>query len=280
MVASGRASVRLETINREAVTLLGMAGNPNTQSQWLSTAFDAGINIFFFYNLSFSGMIAGLRPLLKRERERVIVATGTESRDPFEMRRQLDRIKAQLQVSVIDLFFAEYISPSDGTDDVMGVGGALDEIWRWREEGAVRYVGATVHARSLALKLIASRKVEVLMHRYNMAHRGAVAEVLPAAMDAGIPVVAFTCTRWGSLLKGHPEWAGEIPTAVDCYRYALCHPAIDVALTAPASLDELQGNLEVMKEPMAVDAGQITSWESYGDLVYGSGADAFETKWP
>ena len=156
----------------------------------------------------------------------------------------------------------------------------MDEIWKWREEGTVRYVGATVHDRPLALKLIASGKVEVLMHRYNMAHRGAVAEVLPAAIGAGVPVVAFTCTRWGSLLKGHPEWAGEIPTAVDCYRYALCHPAVDVALTAPASLDELQGNLGVMKEPMAVDAGQITSWESYGDLVYGSGTDAFETKWP
>ncbi len=39
------------------------------------------------------------------------------------------------------------------------------------------------------------------MHRYNMAHRGAEDRVLPAAVAFEIPVIAFTCTRWGSLLE-------------------------------------------------------------------------------
>jgi hypothetical protein len=45
-----------------------------------------------------------------------------------------------------------------------------------------------------------------------------------------IPVIAFTCTRWGTLLKGHPNWQEAPPTAADCYRYVLGHEAVSLAL--------------------------------------------------
>jgi hypothetical protein len=54
--------------------------------------------------------------------------------------------------------------------------------------------------------------------------------------------VAFTATRWGTLLdpKYLPE--GEpVPRAGDCYRFALTHPEVDVCLSGPrdgAELDE------------------------------------------
>ena len=117
------------------------------------------------------------------------------------------------------------------------------------------------------------------MHRYNMAHRGAEEAVLPEALERRIPVVAFTCTRWGGLPAGHPRWSGPVPTAADCYRFALGHDAVQVALTAPGSLEELQANLAVLREPDPT-ASEIAAWRAYGDLVYGSGRDEFETRWP
>ena len=85
------------------------------------------------------------------------------------------------------------------------------------------------------MKLVESGRVDVLMQRYNMAHRGVEEVVLPAAQAAGVPVVAFTCTRWGSLLEGHRDWSGPLPSAADCYAFALRNPAVGVALTAPAT---------------------------------------------
>ena len=112
----------------------------------------------------------------------------------------------------------------------------------------------------------------------HIAHRKAEEQVLPAAHAVGLPVVAFTCTRWGSLLKGHPQWPTVAPTAVDCYRYALAHPAVQVALTAPATLSQLQKNLSTLNAPPLAKT-EIKHWQVYGDLVYGSGQDAFETQW-
>ncbi len=273
-------SNEMKTLAGEPVRPLGLAGAPDSQSGFASIAFGAGVNFFFFYGLNVDGMVDGVKRLLRHRRDEVFVATGTESRDPSQMRDYLDAVRGTLDVDAIDLFFAEYVSPADDPDDVLGEGGAVDEIRKWKDEGRVRYVGATAHSRPLSLSLIESGRIQVLMHRYNMAHRKSEEEVLPAAIDAGVPVVAFTCTRWGSLLEGHAGWPGQVPRAADCYRFVLQHPAVALALTAPATENQLRRNLTVLSEPYQPAPEEMSAWKAYGDLVYGEGGDAFETRWP
>ena len=273
-------SNEMKTLAGEPVRPLGLAGAPDSQSGFASIAFGAGVNFFFFYGLNVDGMVDGVKRLLRHRRDEVFVATGTESRDPSRMRDDLDAVRGTLDVDAIDLFFAEYVSPADDLDDVLGEGGAVDEIRKWKDEGRVRYVGATAHSRPLSLSLIESGRIQVLMHRYNMAHRKSEEEVLPAAIDAGVPVVAFTCTRWGSLLEGHAGWPGQVPLAADCYRFVLQHPAVALALTAPATENQLRRNLTVLSEPHEPAPEEMSAWKAYGDLVYGEGGDAFETRWP
>ena len=214
--------------------------------------------------------------MLQKNREDVCVATGSETRAQRTLRRYLEQVQKKLDVEVVDVFFAEYVAPGEDMDEVME---ALDELQRWKEEGVIRYVGATVHSRALALELIECGRVEVLMHRYNMAHRGAEEKVLPAALAAAMPVVAFTCTRWGSLLAGHGQWQGPVPKAGDCYRYALDHKAVQLALTAPQNAAELRENLAILNN-LDLAEGERETWEEYGALVYGDGRDAFENEWP
>lgn len=273
-------SNEMKTLAGDPVRPLGLAGAPESQSGFASIAYGAGVNFFFFYGLNVDGMVDGVSRLLRRRRDDVFVATGTESRDPSRMREVLDAVLGALDVDAVDLFFAEYVSPADDLDDVLGEGGAVDEIWKWKDEGKVRYVGATAHSRPLSLTLIESGRIQVLMHRYNMAHRKSEEEVLPAAIGAGIPVVAFTCTRWGSLLEGHAGWPGQVPSAADCYRFVLRHPAVALALTAPATENQLRRNLTVLSDAGEPAPEEMSSWKAYGDLVYGEGGDAFETRWP
>ena len=240
----------------------------------------SGINYCFFYSLTFFGMLSGLEALLRERREEVMVATGTEDRDPGEMDAYLDRVRRRLKVDVIDVFFAEYVSPEDDMGALLGKGGAIEQIQKWKAEGKVRYAAATSHNRPLAVELIESGRIDVLMHRYNMAHRGAEERVLPAAVAAEVPVVSFTNTRWGSLLKGHPHWDGPAPTAADCYRFVLRHPAVRVAMTAPATVAQLEENLAALTDEGAPDAETAARWETYGKLIYGDGKDAFETEYP
>jgi aryl-alcohol dehydrogenase-like predicted oxidoreductase len=267
--------MHLETLNGQPASLLGLAGSQDMDTSCAAVAFEAGVNYFFFYDVSHENLLNGLKPIVATHREQVLIATGSEQRDKGRLRQYLEQVRRYLDVDVVDVFFAEYVTPHE---DVAQIWAVLDELWDSKERALIRYVGATTHNRASALDLIKSDRTEVLMHRYNMAHRKAEEQVFPMAQQAGIPVVAFTCTRWGQLLRGHPNWLREIPTAADCYRYALHQKAVHLALTAPQTQAQLEENLSVL-HASELTPEAVVRWQEYGALVYGDGQDAFETRW-
>ncbi|MDZ7962724.1 MAG: aldo/keto reductase [Aulosira sp. DedQUE10] len=266
--------MELVTIQRQPASILGLAGQ-SIDAATVLLAFTAGINYFFFYNLESENFLGGLKSLLVAQREQVLVATGSENRDIQSLRNYLDSVRHCLNVDQVDVFFIEYVSPADDMSQVQVV---LDELRLWKDSGVVRYVGVTTHNRAIALEMIERHQCDVLMHRYNMAHRKAQEDVLPSAQRASVPVVAFTCTRWGTLLKGHPHWHGKLPMAADCYRYALNNSAVRLALTAPKTRQQLQENLSVLHSPQ-LSKQEVAHWQEYGDLIYGNGQDSFDTQW-
>jgi aryl-alcohol dehydrogenase-like predicted oxidoreductase len=183
---------------------------------------------------------------------------------------------------MIDIFFAEYVNSGDREQAIFGPGGVLDELQQWKKDGSIRYVGASAHDRALARRLAADDRVDVLMHRFNMAHRKAATDVFPAAIENHTPVVAFTATRWSTLLTPPGDWPSAAPTAADCYRFCLAQPAVEIVLTAPKSVDELTANLEVVTST-AMDGKSRQRWEKYGDFVYNHGRGGnhdYESRWP
>lgn len=275
------ANRRLTTLDGAPASCLGLAAGPKQDPPCVRRAFAGGINYFFFYGPGHTSFIDELAALVRRKREQIIVATGSGSRRIEGLRAARRKLAALLGIELIDVFFIEYVHPGDNPDVIFGENGVLDELQRWKESGWVRFVGATAHDRLLARRLAADPRVDVLMHRFNMAHRKAAQEVFPAAAQARTPIVAFTATRWGTLLEPRGDWppAASRPTASDCYRFCLAEPAVHVVLTAPRSLAELEQNLDVLELP-PMSKRERGQWQRFGDLVYGAGKGAFETSWP
>jgi aryl-alcohol dehydrogenase-like predicted oxidoreductase len=269
----------LATLDGTPASRLGLAAGPKQVPRCVRRAFAGGINYFFFYGPGNTSFIEELASLVPRKREQIIVATGSGSRKITGLRTARRKLTARLGIDSIDVFFIEYVHPGDNPDVIFGKNGVLDELAQWKQDGWVRFAGATAHDRSVARRLAADPRVDVLMHRFNMAHRKAVDEVFPAAVKARTPIVAFTATRWGTLLEAQADWPGPPPTASDCYRYCLTQPAVQVVLTAPRSLAELEQNLDLLELPR-MSTHERGQWHRYGDLVYGAGKGSFETIWP
>jgi aryl-alcohol dehydrogenase-like predicted oxidoreductase len=128
---------------------------------------------------------------------------------------------------------------------------ALDLV----DRGRVGSLMVSSHDRPTLVALASRPRLDALMVRYNAAHRGAEAEVFPAAIEGKKGVLAYTVTRWGSLLdpvslpRDEPR-----PRGSDCYRFALSHPAVDACLFGPANIDELREALEALERgPMSDD---------------------------
>ena len=269
----------ITTINGASARPLGLAAYPDQAERCVRTAFNDGVNFFFFYGSSHTSVIRGIRPLASGSRAEVIIACGSGSRRAAGLERTRREFVKQLGTPVIDLFIAEYLNPSDDLSVIFGEGGAIDTLCRWRDQGAVRYLGASTHNAGLAAQCIEDGRIDVLMLRCNMAHRRLCAAVFPSARRAKIPVVAFTATRWGTLLEGHLHWSEAPPTALDCYRYCLAQPAVEVVLSAATTVEQLRESLPLLSTPRLADR-ERRRWENYGDLVYGTGVGTFETTWP
>ena len=69
----------------------------------------------------------------------------------------------------------------------------------------MRRLGVTSHQRPLAATMAASGLLDCVMVRYNAAHRGAERDVFPVTTARGLPVIAYTATRWGALLRPTPD---------------------------------------------------------------------------
>lgn len=180
----GASIVELVTQQGQTASILGLAASGGMDVTCIAAAFEAGINYFFFYDFANEKFLAGLKSLLATKRERVLVATGSQERDLNSLHHDFEEVRQRLNIDVVDAFFVEYVYP---TEDLEQVEAALEQLQLWQQKGLVRYVGVTTHNRPIALNLIERGKCELLMHRYNMAHRKAEENVLPSAQIAGIP---------------------------------------------------------------------------------------------
>src|SRR4029077_2263985 len=114
----------------------------------------------------------------------------------------------------------------------------LDASRRLRERGLIRHIAISTHHRPLVSDLSADPDIGIVHVRYNAVHPGAEREVFPllAANGNRLGMVAFTATSWRQLLNSRRVPPGElVPTAADCYRFVLSHPAVDVCMTGPAN---------------------------------------------
>jgi predicted aldo/keto reductase-like oxidoreductase len=212
-----------------------------------------------------SATVAGLG----RRRADIVVCVQFESRTAADARDELARILDQLQTNYVDVLTFYYVETPAEWDEIRGPGGALEYCTEARRAGRVRLLGLTSHQRPLAAEFAGRGLLDLLMLRYNAAHRGAETDVFPTTQALGMPVVVYTCLRWGALLAGTPDDPPEfnVPRAPAWYRFALQHPAVTVALMAPATRVELDEDLAVLQAPGPLPAEEYAQLAAHGQRV-------------
>jgi predicted aldo/keto reductase-like oxidoreductase len=224
-------------------------------------ALDGGVNFLNWCGSpdGLSRAVAGLGP---RRRE-VIVCVPLEARTAAEAERELPQILRELGTDYVDVLTFYYVEEPAEWQQITGPGGALGWCTAARRAGQVRLLGLTSHQRPLAAEWARTGLLDLLMIRYNAAHRGAETEVFPHSDALKLPVVTYTSLRWGALLRPTPENPpGFVPPAAPLwYRFVLQSPSVTVALMAPENRAELDEDLTVLEA-----TGPLAA-EEYGRLA-------------
>lgn len=220
---------------------LGLGSSPGLPGKDVERAFERGVNFFLWGSLRRRDFARGLKNLAKNHRSEMLIAVQSYTRWPSLMEGSIDRALRTMRTDYVDsLCLAWWSGPPPAR--------IMDAALALREKGKVRHLMISCHHRPAFKGFIADPKIDALMVRYNAAHPGAEREVFPHLAQRRPATVAFTATRWGTLLDPRYVPAGEaIPRASDCYRFALSSPHIDVCLSAPkdaAQLDEALAALD------------------------------------
>ena len=232
------------------VARLGLATRGNTQlaAEDVALAVARGVNY-----LNWCGYDDGIAQALRRkliDRERVVVAMQLDARDAAAAESELEEALGALGARRIDVVTFYYVEQMSEWNEIASRDGALRALEEAKAQGRVGLIGLTTHQRKLAAACAEEKKLDLLMVRYNAAHRGAEQDVFPITLRLGMPVIAYTAQRWGALRrKTHddpPEFAP--PAAIEWYRFALAHPAVNVVLTAPNGRRELEENLKLLDD--------------------------------
>jgi predicted aldo/keto reductase-like oxidoreductase len=194
-----------------------------------------------------SRAVAGLGP----RRRHVVVSVQFEARTAAEAEEELPRILRELHTDYVDVLTFYYVEAPEEWQQIIGPGGALGYCAAARQAGRVRMLGLTSHQRRLAADTARSGLLDMLMIRYNAAHRGPETDVFPTTDSLRLPVVTYTSLRWGALLqptRDDPPDFAPVP-APAWYRFVLQSPSVTVALMAPESRAELEEDLNVLDTP-------------------------------
>ena len=271
------------------VCRLGLAtrGNTHLTASDVEHAIERGLNY-----LNWCGKPDGMSEVIARlgaRRKNVVIAVQFQARTAEKSKREFARLLKELRTDYLDIATLYYVESEDEWREIISEGGARDALAREKEAGTLRMIGLTSHQRELAAgwaeQPIAGqsgsiimpqagssqtqRYLDMLMIRYNAAHRSAERDVFPVAQRLRTPVVTFTGLRWRALLQSTPDDPPGFspPSAADCYRFCLSNPAVSVALTAPDNRADLEANLALLTDWRPLDAASRDAIRDHGDRV-------------
>ncbi len=246
---------------------LGVASGYGTPTAAIEEAFERGCN-YFTWGTVIKGYSAYMRQALKNivakgQRDRLVLATFTYAHNNFLTERLLARGLKSAGLDHADVLILGYFSRRPPRR-------LIDGALRMKERGLFRFIGLSSHNRKLLGELARTGEFDVMHLRYNAAHRGAETEIFPFLGEERRPgIVSFTATRWGKLLDPKKMPPGEQPpTAADCYRFVLTHPAVDVCISGAKTGEQMRANLAGLDAGPMSDA-ELARMRRIGDHILG-----------
>jgi aryl-alcohol dehydrogenase-like predicted oxidoreductase len=207
-------------------------------------------------------MKQAIRRLARKQREKMVIALQTYDPTGLVLGRTFTQGLRALAIDYADVLI---LGMRNGPIPQR----ILDKAVELKERGLAKHLCVSAHDRSAYRRHLEARIFDLIMVRYNAAHRGADRDVFPLLGETGRPgVICYNATRWGHLFD--PRWMPEgarRPDPTDLYRYALSNPNIDMVLTAPETFEQLRQNVKTLS--MGPVTEEERTWlETIGDHVH------------
>lgn len=250
-----------------AVGRLGISSSFGAPAQAFEEAFEKGCNYFTwgtFIKGRSSEMKKAISNIAKQgNRDKLIVSMFSYAHSSFLTEKFFVRGIRKLGIKYADVLLLGWF-PKQPSRNI------IDGAIHLKEKSIVRYLGISGHNRGLFPELQKEGIFDVFHIRYNAANRGAENDIFPYLTGKDLPgLVSFTATRWKHLLNQKKMQENvQPPSAVDCYRFVLSNPSVDICMMGAKNINQMSENLTVLdSSPMTEE--ELSRMKTIGDFVYG-----------
>jgi aryl-alcohol dehydrogenase-like predicted oxidoreductase len=235
---------------RLEVSLLTFGGGSqflaNDDGDWepmLERAVELGVNYFdtsssYQWEASMSSE-ERFGEVLAPLRDRILLATKFDSRDPAEAMREFERSLSRMKTDHVDVLMIHAIVPSDDISNLER--GVYAELRRLKEEGSVRFIGfSSMDSAEKSREAIEKLEFDVALLAMNpTGYGGFVTETLPAARAKQVGVLAMKVMR---------DIVGEQATADELLGWALSQQGVASALIGHHGMPAMLENVEIVRD--------------------------------
>lgn len=149
-----------------------------------------------------------LGPALKPYRNQVFLACKTRERTAEGARKELEQSLRRLHTDRFDLYQFHAVTSLEDVDAILGPGGAAETFLKAREQGKVRYLGASVHSTEAALALMDRFALDSILFPVNYvcyAQGDFGPRILARAKGKGVARLALKAMARTRLERGAPR---------------------------------------------------------------------------
>jgi aryl-alcohol dehydrogenase-like predicted oxidoreductase len=208
-------------------------------------AFDRGINFFDLADAygSHPYFVEAMRGV---PRDRYVIQTKSDSRDPESARADIDRFLRELRTDYLDSLIIHHVTIPDWTERYRGV---MDVFAEAKRQGKIRAHGVTCHDFGALQTAAASDWVQINQVRWNpgRAHMDEEVDTVKALFKKmrtkGQGMIGMKVVGQGDLLNGTRKFS-----PAECFRFQVESGVVDafvVGVEATSHVDELLHGTQV-----------------------------------
>ncbi len=256
----------------ETVSLFGLGGagiiaraeKEEEALALLKRALDRGVN-YIDTAPSYAGGVSErhIGRALKHRRREVFLATKTLDRTYEGTLRNIESSLERLQTDYLDLYQIHGIRDKNEADRVLEPDGAVRALQRLREEGVVKYTGATGHRDPQALRYLLERHefdcVLIPLNPADLYRASFQKNLLPFAVERKMGIITMKVVSYGRLLR-----QDGIATMKEALGY-VCTLPIHTAIVGLSSLDELEENIAICQNFSPLSPEEMDRLESLAE---------------
>jgi len=246
---------------------LGIASGYGAPAAAVEKAYkEYGLNYFYWSTPRSSKFKEGLRNLIKTDRHNINIVLQSYDHLGLLTPRAVNKGLKALNIDYADVLLLGWYNyiPKHVADVAL----------KLKEEGKIKYIAMSGHNRPTfgALAQDKNSPVDIFMVRYNAVHDGAEQDIFPhlaPQVDQRPGITIYTATCWRKLMDPAKMPQGETPlSAGDCYRFVLSNPHVDLCISAPNSVEQLDQTMKELQKGPLTDT-ETACIRTIGAHVYG-----------